>query len=362
MSLLQTIRDIGKSFRLPGEVVSYGTIKDGIINATYRVNYKNENEEKSYIFQKINTYVFKNPEEIMKNIDLVTSHIRAKNPGKITLHYHHAEDGKNYVNCDDGFWRVMNCVESVTYNTCESENIIRKVGEAFGEFQMNLSDFDGSNLYETIVDFHNTSKRLDTLFSHIDEDPVGRVWEMSREIEYIKSIRDKAAELSEKYNSGKLPVRVTHNDTKCNNVLFSKENDEPLVVIDLDTVMPGMAMYDFADAVRFICSTASEDEPDLSKVSIDTKKFKAFAIGFLSKIKEVWTKEEIDSLVLATFAITIELAVRFLDDYITGDKYFKINYEDHNAVRTRCQIKLAKSIMEKYDELSSIIDSVLREI
>jgi len=362
MSLLEAIRKVGKSFRLPGEVVSYGTIKDGIINTTYKVNYKNEDMEKSYIFQKINTYVFKKPDEIMENIDLVTSHIREKNSDKITLHYHHTEDGKNYVNCTDGFWRVMNCVDSVTYNTCENETIIRKVGEAFGEFQMNLSDFDGSKLFETIVDFHNTSKRLENLFAHIKEDSVGRVWEMSGEIEYIKSIRDKAAELSEKYNRGELPVRVTHNDTKCNNVLFSKDTDEPLVVIDLDTVMPGMAMYDFADAVRFICSTAAEDEPDLSKVNLDTKKFKAFAVGFLSKVKDVWTKEEINSLVLATFAITVELAVRFLDDYITGDKYFKINYEDHNAVRTRCQLKLAKCIMEKYDELSGIINDVLKEI
>ncbi|MDO4617991.1 MAG: aminoglycoside phosphotransferase family protein [Clostridia bacterium] len=362
MSLLSTLGAVGKSFRLPGEAVSYSAVSNGIINATYKVNYKNEKGNKSYIFQKINTYVFKNPEEIMSNIDLVTEHIRGKNPDKVNLHFHHTLDGKNYVDDEDGFWRVMNNVESVTYNTCDDENTIRRVGEAFGDFQMSLSDFDGTKLYETIPNFHNTTKRIETLFSNIEKGIPERVSEMAGEIEYIRSIKDKATALSDKYNSGLFPVRVTHNDTKCNNVLFDKYTGEPLVVIDLDTVMPGMAMYDFADAVRFICNTAREDEPDLSKVSLDKDKFKAFSMGFLRKIKEGWTEEEINSLVLASFAITIELAVRFLDDYITGDKYFKTQYEGHNAVRTRCQITLAKSIMEQYDELTGIIQDVLKEL
>jgi len=357
--LLTEINDVGKEFRLPGTAVSYEIISNGIINSTYKVNYIYDKIKKSYIFQKINIFVFKNPDKIMHNIDLVTSHIRAKKSDKVTLHFHHTNDGKNYVVDNGNFWRVMNYVDSITYNICEDFEIIRKAGEAFGEFQMQLSDFDGSVLYETIPDFHNTVKRLDTLFLHIQSDEYSRIASAFEEIEYIKSIREKASELSDKYNNGFFPVRVTHNDTKLNNVLFNKDTKEPMLVIDLDTVMPGMAMYDFADAVRFICNTSEEDEKDLNKVRFDKDKFKAFSEGFLSKVKKHWSKEEIDSLVLAAFSITIELASRFLDDYLTGDKYFKTSYEGHNLVRARCQLKLAQSIMEQYEELNETILNIL---
>lgn len=361
-NLLDEINVVGKKFRLPGVAVSYEIISNGIINSTYKANYVDKNNKsKSYIFQKINIFVFKKPDEIMHNIDLVTSHIRAKNSKKITLHFHHTADGKNYVVEEKNFWRVMNYVDSETYNVCEDLNVIRKAGEAFGGFQMQLSDFDGSLLYETIPDFHNTDKRMETLFIHIDEDEYNRVNDVIKEIEYIKSIKEKATELSKRYNDGLLPVRVTHNDTKLNNVLFDKETKEPLIVIDLDTVMPGIAMYDFGDAVRFICNTSVEDEADLSKVKFDKEKFMAFSEGFLSKIKNSWTEEELSSLVLASFAITIELAVRFLDDYLTGDKYFKTNYDGHNLVRTRCQLKLAQSIMEQYEELNEILSRIIKD-
>ena len=354
------LAEIGKVFRLPGDIIDFEVIKNGNINTTYQVKYRLPDKNyKSYIFQKINTFVFKKPVEIMENIDNVTTYIRNNSKDKVTLHFYHTNDGNNYYFDKEGnFWRIMNYIESITFNSCDNLDIIEATGAAFGEFQVQLSNFDGSILHETIPDFHNTKKRLDTLLAHVEEDPCGRVESVKEEIEYIKSVYDKASLLSVKFKNGELPIRVTHNDTKANNVLFDKTTLKPLVVIDLDTVMPGMAMYDFADAIRFIGNTAEEDEPDLGKVSFDINKFTAFSKGFIGKVCDSLNKEEIESLVLATFSITVELAARFLDDYITGDKYFKTLYPEHNIVRTRCQLHLAKDIANKRDILNEIILSV----
>ena len=362
--MFEKLGKIGEKFRLPGTLYSFDTIAQGNINSTYKVTYRMEDKHiKSYIFQKINTVVFKNPTEIMKNIDNVTSFIRERYPNETVLHFHHTDEGFNYFFDEDGsFWRVMNFVDSITYDVCEDLSVIAATGEAFGHFQMQLSDFDGSVLYETIPDFHNTRKRLDTFFTHVSEDPCGRVSEVKEEIEYISGVRLKAGELSDRFARGEFPVRVTHNDTKCNNVLFDRVTKRPLVVIDLDTVMPGMAMVDFGDAVRFIASTASEDEPDLSKVYFDTAKFRAFCKGYIGQVKNALTPKEIDNLVLAAFTITVELATRFLDDYITGDTYFKVNYPGHNLVRTRCQLCLAKDIMKKFDELNYIVRDEMEKL
>ncbi|MBR6717060.1 MAG: aminoglycoside phosphotransferase family protein [Oscillospiraceae bacterium] len=361
--MFETIRKIGEAFRLPGTLYTFDIITNGNINTTYRVTYRDDNgNTKAYIFQRINTVVFQNPVQIMHNIDLVTSHIREKYPNERTLHFHHTGDGKNYVFDDQNcFWRVMNWVESITFDTCDDLSVIAATGEAFGRFQNQLSDFDGSQLYETIPDFHNTKKRLDTLFEHVAQDPCGRVSGVMDEIEYISSVRWKAGELSVRYANGEFPVRVTHNDTKSNNVLFDRMTKMPIVVIDLDTVMPGMAMYDFGDAVRFIANTAAEDEPEIQRVYFDTAKFRAFCKGFIGEVSQGLTQPEIDSLVLASFSITVELAARFLDDYITGDKYFKINYPQHNLVRTRCQLALAKDIMRKQAELEWIVRETVKE-
>lgn len=357
MAMFEKLMEVSQAFRLPGTFYAYDTIKNGNINSTYKVTYREPSGHlKSYIVQKINTNVFKNPEEIMENIDRVTTHIRERYPNEVSLHFHHTAEGKNYLyDEDDSFWRVMNYVDSITYNTCDELPVISATGEAFGHFQNQLSDFDGSVLHETIPDFHNTHKRLDKLFDDVAANKLGRNDEATEEIETISSYRYKAGQLSERYMNGDFPVRVTHNDTKSNNVLFDRFTKRPLVVIDLDTVMPGMAMYDFGDAVRFICNTAAEDEPDLRRVYFDTSKFRAFCHGYLSEVKNSLTKDEIDSLVLAAFSITVELASRFLDDFLTGDTYFKVNYPGHNLVRTRCQLQLAKDILRKKDELEWIV-------
>jgi len=362
--MYNTLKEIGFKFRIPGELYSYDPITMGNINSTFKVTYtQKDGSLKSFLFQKVNTHVFKNPVEIMENIDRVTSFIREKYPDQITLHFHHTDEGLNYYLCsDDAFWRVVNYVESVTFNNTDDLNIIEATGKAFGEFQTQLSDFDGSTLYETIPDFHNTKKRLDTLFEDVEEDVYGRVAGVKAEIEYLESVREKAAELSVRFSNNEIPKRVTHNDTKCNNVLFDKKTKEPIVVIDLDTIMPGMSMYDFADAVRFIANTAVEDEPDISKVYFDTSKFRAFAKGFIGATHKSLEEVEISNLVKASFSITIELASRFLDDYITGDRYFKCLYPKHNLVRTRCQLQLAKDIERKWDELEWIVRDVIEKL
>lgn len=359
-----TLTAIGQKFRLKGELYSYDVITIGNINSTYKVTYTDdEGKLTSYLFQRVNTHVFKNPVEIMKNIESVTSFISEKYPEQITLHYYHTDEGLNYYVCDDtSFWRVVNFIDSVTFNASDDLKVIEATGKAFGEFQTRLSDFDGSVLYETIPDFHNTKKRLDTLFAHVEEDPCGRVAEVKKEIEYIASVREVAAELSVQFANGEIPKRVTHNDTKCNNVLFDRTTKEPIAVIDLDTIMPGMSMYDFADAVRFIANTAVEDEPDVNRIFFDTAKFRAFANGFIGATNGALESVELNNLVKATFSITIELASRFLDDYITGDKYFRCTYPKHNLVRTRCQLQLAKDIERKWKELTWIISDVTDNI
>ena len=352
------LQRIGSQFCLEGKFESYEIIKNGNINMTYKVTYrKSDGALKSYIFQKINTHVFENPVAIMRNIDLVTTHIRNKCVDSPTLHFHHTKNRDNYFYDTDGsFWRVMNYIDSVTFNNCSDLTVVRNTGIAFGRFQMQLADFDGARLSETIPDFHNTKMRMDTLFADAVKDPVNRVREARAELAYIASVREKACELSEKFYHGEFPVRVTHNDTTCNNILFDRETKEPLMVIDLDTVMPGMSMYDFGDAARFIASTAEEDEKDLKKVSFDKEVFRALAEGYIGELKGHVMDTEITTLPLATFSITVELASRFLDDYITGDSYFKIDYPDHNLVRTRCQLHLAKSIMAQFGELCETIE------
>lgn len=350
--------ELARQFGLPGTVYACECVTNGNINRTLKVSFREpDGKVTAYIFQRINTYVFKKPVEIMANIEKVTEHIRNKvGSDRPSLRFYQTAEGKSYIpDADEGVWRVMNWIDAETFNLCEDPVVICATGEAFGEFQMMLSDFDGSVLYETIPDFHNTKVRFDTLFANVESDPVGRVNECREEIDYLSSIREIAGEQSVRFSNGKYPVRVTHNDTKSNNVLFDKQTHRPLTVIDLDTVMPGFAPNDFGDAIRFIANTAAEDEPDLSKVSCDTDKFRAFTKGFLSKIGRSWSPEEIDALVMSAFSMTSELAARFLADYLIGDPYFKCLYPEHNLVRARCQIHLAKDILAKRDVLEQIV-------
>ena len=351
---------VGEVFRIPGPFFSYEEIKVGNVNHTYKVNYIRDDgtgmaKIKSYLVQRVNTYAFQHPIELMQNIDRVTEHIRTKHPDIKSLHFHHTAEGKNYMMDGTEFWRMSNYVPSVTFDSCDELNVVRSAGEAFGDFQMMLADFDASQLYYTIPDFHNTRKRYEKLKADMAADPCGRVQEVRAELDWLLSVEDEACKLTDLYTEGKLPLRVTHNDTKINNVLFGEETHEALVVIDLDTVMPGLVGHDFGDAIRFAANFVEEDCPEAEKAGVNLNVYWAFAEGFLKETAATLTEAEVETLGLSCFALACELATRFLDDYIMGDKYFKTKYEGHNLVRTRCQIALAKDMQTKMDAMNAIV-------
>ncbi len=356
--------ELAKTFRLPGEIKMITTVAHGNINGTYDVLMEHDGVERRYIFQKINLFVFKNPKQIMSNIEKITTHIANKleAEGKsrdLVMHFAHRENGKNYLVDDQGFWRISEYVpNSVTYNECDDLNRLRSAGKAFGNFQVMLSDFDATELYDTIPNFHNTRSRIAVLMRHANEDPCGRVDEVQAELEIVKRLKPLAVRFNELIDSQEMTLRVTHNDTKINNILFDKDTGEAKTVIDLDTVMPGLVAHDFGDAIRFAANRAAEDEPDLSKVGLDIDRFRAFAEGFIPEVAPALTPIEIKTLALGAFVMTAEVGVRFLDDYITGDQYFKTRYRGHNLVRARCQLKLAEEMYERMGEMNKIVSEI----
>lgn len=356
MELQNKLAEVCRLFCIKGTFLGYETIQVGNVNKTYEVRFRTEEgKEKSFLVQNVNTYAFRHPVELMENIDKVTEHIRAKKPGQVALHFHHTADRKTYVIDGNNFWRMTNFIPSLTYNTAEDMDVIRNAGRAFGEFQMDLADFDPNALVETIPDFHNTVARYANLDASVAADRAGRVKLVREELTYLNSVREMACSLTRMQEEGALPIRVTHNDTKINNVLFHPEKKTAMVVIDLDTVMPGLVGHDFGDAIRFAGNFVAEDCPEPEKAGLDLAVFRAFAEGFLEKTAGTLTPKEIDTLALSCFCLTVELCTRFLGDYLDGDKYFKINYPEHNLVRTRCQIALAKDMFHKLPQMEAIV-------
>ena len=352
----QKLEQVCRLFRIEGTYVGHEMIQVGNVNKTYECKFiLPDGTPKSFLVQNVNTYAFRHPVELMENIDKVTEHIRAKKPGQVALHFHRTADRKTYVEDGKNFWRMTNYIRSVTHDAAGNLNLIRNAGKAFGEFQMQLADFDPDALFETIPDFHNTRARYENLQASVKADPVGRVAEVREELDWLLSVQDQACTLTDMLEAGQLPLRVTHNDTKINNVLFEQGGDKPLVVIDLDTVMPGLVGHDFGDAIRFAANYVREDCREYEKAGVNLDVFRSFAEGFLEMTAKTLTPNEIDTLALSCFVLTVELSTRFLADYIDGDLYFKINYPEHNLVRTRCQIALAKDMLRKLAQMEAII-------
>ncbi len=362
MDLYQKLLEVSRCFRIEDQYVGYETIQMGNVNQTYKVNFLlADGKPKSFLVQNVNTYAFRDPVGLMENIDKVTEHIRVKNPGQLCLHFHHTWDRKTYVEDGKNFWRMTNFIPSVTYNAVQDPTIIYNAGIAFGEFQEQLSDFDIRELKETIPGFHDTRRRYESFRQAVQEDKMGRAKQCRKEIDYLLLVEDIACTLTDLYNRGELPLRVTHNDTKINNVLFNPEDNRALVVIDLDTVMPGLMGNDFGDAIRFAANFAEEDCPDPEKAGVNLSVFRAFAEGFLKKTADAITPKERETLALSSICLTAEVAVRFLDDYLRGDLYFKIKDPQHNLTRTRCQIALCQDMLKKRQEMEKIIDECFQK-
>ena len=343
--------EIKEKYGFEGDFIPFG---NGHINDTYKCG--------GFVVQKINENVFKDPEKLMENVITVTGHIRkvlekiGADPDKGTLTVVNTLEGKPYCRLSDGsFFRVTRFIENtVSYDEVTPE-LLYKAAYGFGTFQTMLSDLDGRALHETIKDFHNTPARYRALSEAVRADKCGRVANIKKELEYLESVKDEYSVVTDLLESGRLPTRVTHNDTKINNVLFDKDSGEFVAVVDLDTVMPGSLLYDYGDAVRFAVNGAAEDEPDLSRVCILYDNFEAFTRGFLEAMGKSIDPLEKELLVFSAKLLTLELAIRFLTDYIEGDTYFKTSRPGHNLDRARCQIRFAQLIEENKEKLNNTV-------
>jgi Ser/Thr protein kinase RdoA (MazF antagonist) len=309
-----------------------------------------------YVLQQINTYVFKDPVQLMENVSAVTRflHDRVEDP-RHALHLLPTREGKYFHVDDQGqYWRCYDFVGGFCLDLPETDEDFYQSAIAFGRFQTLLSDFPAETLYETIPEFHNTTDRYRQFRESVAADAVGRAAGVKADIDFLLEREDLACTLQNMRQDGLLPLRVTHNDTKLNNVLLDRVTRKALCVLDLDTVMPGLSLYDFGDSIRFGAATAAEDEPDLSKMSLDLHLFEVYIRGYLEAANAL-TDTEIAMLPMGALAVTLELATRFLKDYLDGDLYFKTAYPEHNLVRARTQMKLAWDMQQKWDEMNRIV-------
>ena len=363
MDTEKQIRAVCERFQLRGEYQSHSILTGGHINNSYQVIILRNGKLKDYILQRINTYVFHDPIAMMDNISSVTEYVRAKIKQKQAtakrnvLHYATTDDGKYYTVMEDGsFWRCCRFIDdSVCFEYTNDLKVVEGAGKAFGEFQVYLSDYPVQDLHIVIPHFHNTVMRFENFRKAIDNDFAGRKASVQDWIDGYMALEEVATRLYRMQRAGILQLRVTHNDTKPSNVLFDKHTLEHLSVIDLDTVMPGLVACDFGDAIRVIGSTGAEDEQDLSKVALDMDKYEAFARGFVGTLCDSMTQAEKDTLALGVVAMTVECGIRFLGDYLDGDKYFRIHYPDQNLARAKAHLVLAQDMLKKLDEMQKVV-------
>lgn len=357
------LQRIAANFVIEGRFLMGEPYGCGHINSTYCLYFdRGSRPPMRVILQKINTDIFRDPEGLMNNIAFVTEHIRAKNAGspdsdRCTLTVIPTVEGKQYYCAEDGgCYRAYVFVEnSFSLQQVQSAAQFESLAVAFGEFQNQLADFDAAKLVETIPDFHNTAMRYEMLEKAVKENQAGRADKVTEEIAFARARKANACRLVKELQSGNLPLRVTHNDTKLNNVLFDADSGKAVCVIDLDTVMPGLVHYDFGDSIRFGASTAAEDEKDLSKVKLDLGLFKAYTRGFLTACGGALTEKEIEYLPFSAMLLTYECGIRFLTDYLNGDTYFKIHYPAQNLDRCRTQFKLVADMEEKMEDMQLIV-------
>jgi len=363
-----TAEEIAQQFATGGTITRVLPHGAGHINDSYHlVNASDDHPD--YLLQRINHYVFRNVELLMKNISIVTEHISAiqKKRGLTDLQRRSltiipTKDGEPYLKVQDpeeSYWRVFNFIEDhQVFEKAPDPEIAREGARMFGDFTGMLSDLDPSDLGDTIPRFHDLKWRISNLRKSIEEDKAGRVKLVEEEIRYIESKIPLMSTIQDLGEQGSIPVRVTHNDTKINNVLFD-HNRRGLCVIDLDTVMPGYVHFDFGDGIRTFTNTGEEDDENLDGIRMDLEMYRAFAAGFLESTRQILTPAELDTLVYAGLLFPYEQGVRFLTDYLSGDVYYKIGYREHNLVRTRAQLKLARDGESKLEECRAIIKELI---
>ncbi len=355
-------REIAELFALEGEIESVIPYGEGHINDTFLVSIKNSDNK--YILQKLNTKIFSNYRGLMDNILQVTQYLRdivEKEKGdalRECMTLVPTKKGEFYYVENNSCWRTYIFVsDTVVYQIIDPPAVFENTGEAFGKFIARLDGFDARSLCEVIPNFHNTCDRYLKFLASVKADKASRVKTAEKEIEFVNQRKDMISAIVDALDSNEIPLRVTHNDTKINNVLIDKNTKEAICIIDLDTIMPGSLLYDFGDSIRSGCNTALEDEKDLTKVNFDISLYEAYCKGFLKGIGEKITEKEISMLHLGAIIITLECGIRFLTDYLDGDGYFKTDYPEHNLVRCRTQFKLVKRMEELSEEMIKIANN-----
>ena len=366
---LTHLAEIAGRFQIEGDLLDASPYGSGHINDTYLAAYRTPGGTARYIHQRINPHVFKKPEQVMQNIQRVSEHARAQilasggDPRRETLNLVPARDGRMFtVDSDGGTWRAYYFVDGTrTYDTAPNLHAVYQAAHAFGSFQRLLASLPGERLHETIPNFHHTRQRFSAFMEALQADSAHRAAGVKREVNFLLKREADASIVVDLLAQGRLPERVTHNDTKINNVLFDEANGQALCVIDLDTVMPGSALYDFGDMVRAGAARSAEDEPETSKAGLDIALFTQLARGYVRAARDFLTPAEVELLAFAGKLITYEQALRFLGDYLNGDTYYKIHRPNHNLDRARTQIKLITDMEKQMGVMEAIIDRCRNE-
>lgn len=355
-------KKIISQFDLQGQLVSCERYGEGHINETYLAVVDNAGKKVDYILQKINNKIFKDVDKLMNNIRLVTEFNRQRilakggNADRESLTIVYTKDGAPYYSCEDGYFRVYKFITgAIAYQTIEKPEHFYQSAVAFGNFANLLAEFDASKLFEVIPDFHNTEKRFRDFSASLSADKFDRAKDVKKEIDFVLKRKDYCGKIVNLLKSGQMPTKVTHNDTKLNNVMLDEVTGKPVAVIDLDTIMPGSICYDFGDSIRFGCNPCSEDEKDLSKVVFNIGLFEEYAKGYLSAVGEGATQIEKDNLAFGAILMTYECGMRFLADYLDGDIYFHTKYAGQNLDRARTQFKLIEDMEACFDKMQEII-------
>ncbi len=365
------IEEILPNFNFKGEYAGFYVSNNGHINNTFVLEFRDEFEVINYyLLQQINTNVFKKPDELMENIVHVTAYLRdiivqnEGDPDRENLNVILTKDKKPYfIDKERRYWRCYNFItRAYTCEHIDDPTVFYNAAKAFGRFQCMLADFPIDKLHETIPNFHNTVSRFADLKKAVEENAAGRADSVRDEIAFAYDRENDTSVLLDLLQCGKLPLRVTHNDTKLNNVMFDSESNEGICVIDLDTVMPGLSLYDFGDSIRYGANTAEEDEKDVSKVSLNLELFEEYVRGYLSSAGKSLTPCEVEYLPFSAKLLTFECGTRFLTDYLNGDVYFRTAYDDHNLVRCRTQFALVADIEKKMDIMNDITTRIFRRL